>query len=61
MKSPIRYSLLPVMILLGLIVLGGCTLINRGKGKTKQYKTVPTNRTLVEYASPGGSSRNFLL
>ena len=49
------------MILLGLIVLSGCTLINRGKGKAKQYKTVPPNRTLVEYASPGGSSRNFLL
>ena len=61
MKCLTKYSLLPVIFLLGLIVLGGCNLINRGKKpKLTPVKPYPLNRTLVEYAAPGISSRNYM-
>ena len=62
MKTPAKYSFLILIIFWGLIVLGGCNLINRNnKPKTTPIKPPPLNRTLSEYASPGTSSRNSLL
>ena len=63
MKTLVKYSFLPVLLLVVSVSLGGCTLIGRGKGKRKPtpVKPYPLNRTLAEYASPGTSSRNDLL
>ena len=62
MKFLARYSLLSVIVFLGLIVLSGCNLIGRSKKpKPTPVKPYPMNRNLMKYAAPGTSSRNALL
>ncbi len=60
MKNLPKYAVLPVLFLVMLNLLTGCSLINRGKGKNKPapVKPYPLNRTLAEYAAPGISSHN---
>jgi len=66
MKHPAKYKFFPVFLLVVMIVSGGgCNLIggnkNNGNNKPRPTKPIPPNRTLVEYASPGKSSRNPLV
>ena len=62
MKTLAKYSRLPVVFLMAIILMGGCQLIHRDKKpKLKPVKPYPLNRPLAEYASPGTSSRNHLL
>ena len=64
MKTLTKYSFLPIFFLVALVALAGCkTLINRDKTNKKNAtaRRYPPNQILAEYASPGSSSRNYLV
>jgi hypothetical protein len=63
MNNLSKYSFLLIIFLVAITAVGGCNLLKGGKGgkKSAPVKPIPNNRTLVEYAAPGTSSRNFKL